>query len=424
MSANVELIKLTGGKLLRGDTIVDASEELKDCKAVAFYFSAHWCPPCRGFTPKLAEWYKKDLKGKGLEVVFVSSDRDETAFKEYFAEQPWLSLPFELRDKKNELSKLYKVSGIPSLVIVDNAGEIITIDGRSAVSEDPTGENFPWRPLPLEKLIGTEFVKLNSTDKKTLETVGLEQIKNKKLGFYMSAHWCGPCRTFTPQLTKIYETLKRDDFEIVFISLDRDEESFKSYLGEMGNWLAVPFGDKKRAELLKSHFECQGIPHFVMVDAEDPVTGKREVINNNCRGQVGNDLEGKNFPWAKLSVRDVNQDPEGIDEMPSLVVCMEKGFSKDIQEEKVEKILKVVADEKKYKQKFNFFVACESEGLSERVREECSLGDCEEGKMSIVLMDIEDKGAYYAFEGELTVENVVTFLDDYENKNLTRKQMN
>ena len=72
-------------------------------KVVGLYFSAHWCPPCRGFTPKLAEWYTKltsgALKDK-VEIVFVSSDRDEKSFNEYFAEMPWLALPFENRDKK------------------------------------------------------------------------------------------------------------------------------------------------------------------------------------------------------------------------------------------------------------------------------------------------------------------------------------
>jgi len=34
-------------------------DDLKNLKAILIYFSAHWCPPCRGFTPVLAKNYKE-----------------------------------------------------------------------------------------------------------------------------------------------------------------------------------------------------------------------------------------------------------------------------------------------------------------------------------------------------------------------------
>merc|ERR1719453_239933 len=141
------MIKLFGNTLASADGEVSTTDALKGKGKVLVYFSAHWCPPCRGFTPKLAERYK-ELKAKGAdcEVVFVSSDRDEAAFKEYFGEMPWLALPFADRDAKARLSKKYKVSGIPSLVVVDANGKTVTTDGRSTISKDPTGEQYPWTP--------------------------------------------------------------------------------------------------------------------------------------------------------------------------------------------------------------------------------------------------------------------------------------
>ena len=84
--------------------------------------------------------------GKPFEIVFVSSDRDQASFDEYYGEMPWLALPFSERERKNDLSKKYGVRGIPSLVILDAEGKVITKDGRAAISGDPSGADFPWVP--------------------------------------------------------------------------------------------------------------------------------------------------------------------------------------------------------------------------------------------------------------------------------------
>ena len=59
-----------------------------------------------------------DLKadGKDFEVVFVSSDRDDASFLEYYGEMPWLALPLRDRARAAALSDKFKVSGIPTLV--------------------------------------------------------------------------------------------------------------------------------------------------------------------------------------------------------------------------------------------------------------------------------------------------------------------
>jgi hypothetical protein len=100
----------------------------------------------------LVEWYKKDLKNKGLEVIFVSSDRDEAAFNDYFKDMPWLALDFSDRDLKDKISKSCKVQGIPSLVIFDGEFNTITTEGRSALAGDPEGREIPWHPKPVKNL--------------------------------------------------------------------------------------------------------------------------------------------------------------------------------------------------------------------------------------------------------------------------------
>ena len=120
------------------------AEELNG-KLVGLYFSAHWCPPCRNFTPRLAAKYE-ELKAAGhpFEIVFISSDSSAAACTEYFAEMPWKCLDYGDRRTKEMLSSpmLFNVTGIPTLVLLDGDGKLITKDGRDAVM------NTPFEDLP------------------------------------------------------------------------------------------------------------------------------------------------------------------------------------------------------------------------------------------------------------------------------------
>ncbi|XP_046326261.1 nucleoredoxin-like [Haliotis rufescens] len=147
MSGKYDLAELFGTNVLdQHKNKVDVSFFTGEGKYVGIYFSAHWCPPCRGFTPALAQFYNTMKKSGQLEIVFVSSDRDQASFDNYYKEMPWLALSFEDREMKAKLCQTFEVTGIPCFVLMDGStGKLITKDGRSHVASDPEGANFPWK---------------------------------------------------------------------------------------------------------------------------------------------------------------------------------------------------------------------------------------------------------------------------------------
>ncbi|XP_067014881.2 nucleoredoxin [Anabrus simplex] len=126
------------------------------------YFSAHWCPPCKAFTPQLVHTYTKVReRGHRFEVIFVSSDRSEESFSQYLATMPWLAIPYEDDVRRRELASLFSVQGIPTLVLLDADGHLITDDGRGEVNEDPDGLSFPWYPKLVNILTERHAAKLH-----------------------------------------------------------------------------------------------------------------------------------------------------------------------------------------------------------------------------------------------------------------------
>jgi nucleoredoxin len=84
----------------------------------------------------LAEFYNEvvEADGSSLEIVFVSSDRDDKSFNEYYGEMPWISLPFSDRVQAQALGQRFGVRGIPAMIVLDaETGEILDADGRGTV---------------------------------------------------------------------------------------------------------------------------------------------------------------------------------------------------------------------------------------------------------------------------------------------------
>lgn len=59
----------------------------------------------------------------------------------------WLAMQPEdaMGTRGQQLALRYKVKGIPSLVLLDEVGNVITLDARNKIPQDKAGIGFPWR---------------------------------------------------------------------------------------------------------------------------------------------------------------------------------------------------------------------------------------------------------------------------------------
>ena len=102
-----------------------------------------------------------------MECIFVSADKDEGSFNEYFGEMPWLSLDFKTTDKERKaLGSNYGIEGYPSLVVLgpkkgDGSREVINASARGA-SNINNVDKFPWFPEKFANI--SETVECNGGD--------------------------------------------------------------------------------------------------------------------------------------------------------------------------------------------------------------------------------------------------------------------
>lgn len=432
-------VKLTA----KDGSSVDVSS-LSEYEAVGFYFSAHWCPPCRRFTPMLASFYEKMKKAspKKFEIIFISSDRDEKAFNDYYDEShPWLrpSYKWISANKRRVNEAVQGGNGIPSLCIVDpKTGELVCKKGVQQVYEDSEGASFPWRPRSFWEIMedGPELLTkeakqssegATTTGKKTMSVATLKSDFDYTM-CYFSAHWCPPCRGFTPEFAKWYSNNVAKmpagkTFETVFFSSDRDEKSFNEYYAEMP-WKAVPHGDKRVKEL-KGLFDVDGIPFVAVVNNS---TGKiAEPRGMGGRSGVTSDPNAERFPWPKQAVGVLSDNISPINRRPMCVVFGAK--ADEAQRAKCMEALAVVAKpvldasneaNKDMEMEFNLEDGTAPDGMMGQIKRLFKLEDAD----VLMITDLPNECFYkhptVADFANVTPDVIAQFVKDFKDGKLTK----
>ncbi|XP_076367262.1 nucleoredoxin-like isoform X1 [Tachypleus tridentatus] len=387
-------------------------------KVIGLYFSAHWCPPCRAFTPDLINFYNNfnsSIKKGSFSIVFVSSDEDEEKFEEYFKDMPWHAVPFGEKERKTDLFRLFRVHSIPTLVLLDGAsGEVITTHGRDCVSDDPKGDGFPWRPRDPKQVL-RELTLLTPEGK----TIKFEALSGFVKGLYFSAHWCPPCKAFTPQLAATYQKLHESGkkFEVIFVSSDRSEDSFQQYFSTMP-WLAIPYGDEKRRKELAVLYGVGGIPTLVLIDEVN------NLISKEGRTEINEDPEGMEFPWRPKPVEELTEKHASCLNEGPCVIMFTEGDESDL--EAAYQLMLPTAEEYASNENgarntgqassLKFFYGGDAD-ICESLREFAQLGD---QVPQLVITNIPEGKKYVLEEDqEITASAIQTFVSQFLDGKLT-----
>lgn len=100
--------------------------DLKGEKVTILDFWATWCKPCARAIPKLITLYE-DLKDQGVQVIGINVDSPRNLPKvKPFVNSQGINYPIML-DSNSELMSELQVTALPTILIIDDQNEIVSI---------------------------------------------------------------------------------------------------------------------------------------------------------------------------------------------------------------------------------------------------------------------------------------------------------
>jgi len=140
------LPELFGDHLYRADGSQVSVQVLEGIPVIGVYFASAGCPACGAFNPLLLDAYTQlQADGRPFGVVLVCGGISEATLFEYMTEagMPWLAVSSQ-GSRVDTLLKRWGVRWVPTLVVIDGAGNTLSMTGREEVTENGAGAYDLW----------------------------------------------------------------------------------------------------------------------------------------------------------------------------------------------------------------------------------------------------------------------------------------
>ncbi|WIO75071.1 TlpA disulfide reductase family protein [Porticoccaceae bacterium LTM1] len=101
---------------------------------------ATWCAPCKAEIPHLKK-LEKELHGKDVVFVSISTDMDEEAWREFQEENDMTGVQLLADDgPQSGISKTYEINSIPRFMLFDREGKVVDTNARRPSAPELKGE--------------------------------------------------------------------------------------------------------------------------------------------------------------------------------------------------------------------------------------------------------------------------------------------